>query len=282
MLPTDNDQTGMMGYSYRETNGPRMCFNAFKHHALGWYSSQTEYVNLSNGPWTEEMISFVDAKSDTSKAVIVNVDKVYMQINSAKSFNVGTKENPNQLVFIEGTSGDVESDKLGGIGSAGSKMYLSGNVVVELCSINVGGSVDTARVSIYNSKTQSSGCNGADTSSSGNTSIGISQFKFVDTQTNAEVNPNCSTCLGGVSKLGVYAETYGTVNSVEFKLSGGKSRTHSENVAPFSLFGDGGRFDKIWAGDMQSGSYRLEATAYPMSNKKGNASAVKVLEFDIA
>jgi len=33
---TYNDQSGMMGYSYSQDNGPLMCFNAAKSWQLGW------------------------------------------------------------------------------------------------------------------------------------------------------------------------------------------------------------------------------------------------------
>jgi hypothetical protein len=63
-----------------------MCFNAFKQHEFGWYSSQEEYVNGSN-VWTGELIAFVDATKDRAKPVIINVGQTHMQLNSKKSFN---------------------------------------------------------------------------------------------------------------------------------------------------------------------------------------------------
>lgn len=299
MLSTDNDQTGMMGYSYRETNGPLMCFNAFNHHSFGWYSSRTEYVDVSNGAWTGEMVAFVDAPNAISKPVIVNIDTFYMQLNSVKSFNWGTKEYKNQVVVIKGTAADVDSDSLGGLASPGNKISLNGNIVVELCSIIVGSSIDTARVSIYNKSNQSSGCNVPSptpappsptpapptatpvSNNSINSSIGITRFMIVDTQTNAEIASNCPSCLGNASGLGIVAVTWGSVNCVEFKLTGQKTHTQRENVAPFSLFGDSGP-NSIRSGGLQPGSYKLSATAYPQPNRKGTPSAEVVLNFAIA
>ena len=76
-----------------------MCFNAFKNYEFGWYASQTAFVNpASNGRWTGEIASFVDAKS-TSKVVLIRLGDTYMQLNSAKGFNVGTNEKRNEVVL---------------------------------------------------------------------------------------------------------------------------------------------------------------------------------------
>jgi hypothetical protein len=212
-----------------------------------------------------------------------------MQLNSQKSFNYGTKENKNEVVVIEGTQGDVESVSLGGLAYPGDKISLSsGSTVVELCSINTGVNIDNARVSIYKSG-GSSGCSGRGPSPTlappsptpASANLGITKFKFINTATNNEVSADCSSCLGNTANLGVVAEYWGNVRSVQFILSGARTRTHKENSMPFSLFGDSG-WNKIFPGILPSGSYTLECTAYSQSNLRGEASATKTLDFVIS
>ena len=161
-------------------------------------------------------------------------------------------------------------------------------MVAELCAITSGSQTDKAKLSIYTSN-QSSGCNvpsptPAPPSPTPGTSIGISHLKFINTNTNDEVASNCPKCLGNVAKLGllgVVAEYWGGVESVQFKLTGKKSRTHTENASPFSLFGDGGSIYKINPGTWQKGSYTLECTGFTQRNRRGNASATKTVSFEI-
>lgn len=138
-----------------------MCFNAFKNYNFGWYADQTEFVNpASNGPWTGELAAFVDAKQARSdQAVIIRLGNTYMQLNSAKSFNSGTKEKRNKVVLVKGTSYRV-SDVVAGLG-AGDSFSVEGSTV-QVCDINFGGSgaVDYAEISIFKSGFQSSGCPG--------------------------------------------------------------------------------------------------------------------------
>lgn len=133
-----------------------MCFNAFKNYKFGWYATQTVFVNpVSNGPWTGEIASFVDAKY-TSKNVIIRLGDTYMQLNSAKSFNVGTREKRNEVVLVKGTQGYLASNVLAGLGSGDS--FSVGGSTVHVCSID-SGSIDSAQISIY-APDQSSGCPG--------------------------------------------------------------------------------------------------------------------------
>jgi hypothetical protein len=263
-----------------------MCFNAFKQHEFGWYSSQEEYVNGSN-VWTGELIAFVDATKDRSKPVIINVGQTHMQLNSKKSFNSGTKENGDSVVLVEGTQADKESDKVGALTNPGDKVTFNyGDMVAELCSINLGGDIDTARLSIYPSN-QSSGCNvpspstPAPTPAPRSSGISIDHLKFVNTDTNEEVSSECSECLGDTANLGVVAEYSGDVQSVQFILTGDSSRTHTENSLPYSLFGDSG-WNRINPGNLPLGSYTLACTGYSQKNLRGEASDTKTVNFVIA
>lgn len=136
-----------------------MCFNALKNYEFGWYADQTVFIDTSsNNVWTGEIASFVDAKS-TSKHVILRLGGAYLQLNSAKKFNEGTKEKRNKVVVVEG-SRFVPSNVVAGL-SSGDAIKVGGKTV-HVCSISFG-SVDYAQISIYGSG-QSSGCPGGDPS----------------------------------------------------------------------------------------------------------------------
>jgi len=138
-----------------------MCFNAFKNYKFGWYSGQTEFVHpATNGPWTGELVAFVDAKrAGWNQPVIIRLGNTYMQLNSAKSFNSGTKEKQNKVVLVKGTQSYLESDVIAGLGP-GDSISVEGSTV-QVCDISFGGSslVDYAHISIFTSN-QSSGCPG--------------------------------------------------------------------------------------------------------------------------
>lgn len=138
-----------------------MCFNAFKHHKFGWFApDQTEFIDTSNGPWTGELAAFVDAKQAASnQAIIIRLGTTYMQLNSAKSFNSGTKEKKNKVVLVKGTWAYLQSDVVAGLG-AGDSISVEGDTV-QVCDISFG-SVDYATISIFKSG-QSSGCPGGST-----------------------------------------------------------------------------------------------------------------------
>lgn len=288
-----------------------MCFNAFKHHEFGWYSNQTVYV--TDEGWTGDLLTFVDAANDPLKPVIINVGDTYMQLNSKKSFNYGTREFADSVVLIEGTQPNVESDAIGALAEAGDKINVNGNMVVELCSINVGGDMDTAKLSIYKSS-KSSSCNAPSSTPAPPTPVpptpapptpapptpvpptatpptpvtqtyGISSFTFIDVDTNKELSEDkaisCPNCLREIANLGIVAEYWGDVKSVIFALTGQQSHDQNENAVPFSLFGDSG-WDNIFPGNLPPGSYTLECTGFPETRRRGVASATRTVDFAIA
>ena len=59
------------------------------------------------------------------------------------------------------------------------------------------------------------------------------------------------------------------IGSVYLELSGAKSVSRTEGVAPYSLYGDGGA-NALTGGTLPVGSYDLEATAYSAGNKGGD------------
>ena len=72
-----------------------------------------------------------------------------------------------------------------------------------------------------------------------------------------------------------------TVGSVELSLTGAKTVSRTENVAPYSLYGDGGA-DALDGGSLPAGSYTLTATAYAESNLAGDELGTLEVSFTVA
>lgn len=104
------DQSGMMGYSYRSSETPEMCFNAAKSWQLGWYSDKaSSFSPGENGYGYEETFSLgsiVDYK-DTNSNVLLEIPQpklrlnYYISFNAAKGFNSGVREGQNKVVIFE-------------------------------------------------------------------------------------------------------------------------------------------------------------------------------------
>ena len=213
-----------------------------------------------------------------SQAVIVKVQNTYFQLNCAKGFNQGTQEKANEIVLIEGTRADKESNLVASLDSKGDKYYFPGSsLVLEVCQMNIGGSVDSARVSVYSSN-QSSGCTQRDSDSDGGTNenIGISGFKLINTDNNQELAWNSERA----NNMGILAETWGDVNSVQIKVRGARSYVQNENAAPFSLFGDRG-WNRVNPGYLPPGDYTVEATAWPQKRQVGSPSKTVIWNLTI-
>ncbi len=72
-----------------------------------------------------------------------------------------------------------------------------------------------------------------------------------------------------------------TVGSVELSLTGAKTVSRTENVAPYSLYGDGG-VDALDGDTLPAGSYTLTATAYANSNLGGDELGTLEVSFTVA
>ena len=73
-------------------------------------------------------------------------------------------------------------------------------------------------------------------------------------------------------------ETGSDIGSVYLELGGAKSVSRTENVAPYSLYGDGGA-DALTGGTLPAGSYDLEATAYEEKNRGGDELGILSVSF---
>ena len=111
-----NDQSGMMGYSYSQDNGPLMCFNSAKSWQLGWYSSRHATYNFFTGASTYRLIGLADhqnVNAASSDRVLIKLNTgsstdYYMSFNRQTGINSGTQEAGNRVLIQradgEGTS----------------------------------------------------------------------------------------------------------------------------------------------------------------------------------
>ena len=159
------DQSGMMGYSYSQDDGPKMCFNAAKSWQLRWYEDKHITVNPLVSGWEGDMVGIVDY------SIISNDERVLLQIDvpgnttdyyvnynrkPLTGFNSGTVEGGNQLlVTSQGGSGTSysESSLLSKMNAGGSYTITnfggtSESVTIKFVSINTTGPYYVARVSV--------------------------------------------------------------------------------------------------------------------------------------
>ena len=71
-----------------------------------------------------------------------------------------------------------------------------------------------------------------------------------------------------------------TVGSVKLELSGAKTVTKTENIAPYSLYGDGGA-NALDGEALPAGSYTLTATAYADGNQGGDELGTLQVSFTV-
>jgi len=149
------DQSGMMGYSYSNDDGPNMCFNAAKSYQLGWYPNQMESVNaleLPNGEQTYTLNGIVDyGNSDGYVTMRIEDDgqnyrgkDYYIGYNRATGFNSGTILGRNKVQIFEkindwgDRNGPGQSYLLASLGPNGSYSWrIDGkDITVDVISID--------------------------------------------------------------------------------------------------------------------------------------------------
>ena len=112
---SDADQSGMMGYSYGQDDGPIMCFNAAKSWQLGWYDDKSaEYDTNGTTGFNGKLYGFVDFNNAAATTVILKLNTpdnndYYVNFNRKTGFNSGSVEGGNQVLITtaqtEGKSG---------------------------------------------------------------------------------------------------------------------------------------------------------------------------------
>ncbi|GFH49871.1 hypothetical protein CTEN210_06347 [Chaetoceros tenuissimus] len=151
---TYGDQSGMMGFSYSNDDGPRQCFNAPKNWQLGWYDDKQ--ISVSFDGWEGNLIGLSDYGNlnvATEDMVIAKVDlneSYYVSFNRKSGINSGTLEGGNQVMVHKrdlGT-GYGESDILAYLNSGGTYSSPDTNFRVTVNSINLASNPATANVKI--------------------------------------------------------------------------------------------------------------------------------------
>ena len=101
------DQTGMMGYSYGQSNSPEMCFNAAKSWQLGWFSDRHKTVSPLDGEsWSGRLYGPVDYPStSTGDTVLLKIETktttdYFVMFNRQSGFNWDTREGGNQVTIV--------------------------------------------------------------------------------------------------------------------------------------------------------------------------------------
>ena len=85
---------------------------------------------------------------------------------------------------------------------------------------------------------------------------------------------------GGSYGIRADVDTETTIGSVRLALSGAKTVSRTEHVAPYSLYGDGGD-DDLHGGSLPAGSYTMTATAYENRNRGGDQLGTLEVSFTV-
>ncbi len=110
------DQSGMMGYSYGNNEGPQMCFNAAKSSKFGWYINKERSFDESFWPngqvsWNGKVIGMADfAQVASDQNVLLKIRReagnndnktLNINFNSKIGINNGTQEGGDHLMVVE-------------------------------------------------------------------------------------------------------------------------------------------------------------------------------------
>jgi uncharacterized protein YjdB len=118
----------------------------------------------------------------------------------------------------------------------------------------------------------------------GGDTLGVTGFNLINANTNSVITNltgNEVISVGSLPTTALNIEALATedAGSVRLVLSGRRSVTRIESVAPYALFGDsGGNFE---AGNLPVGSYAITATAYSLSGARGDAGTPVTVQFEI-
>ena len=130
-----------------------MCFNAAKSWQLGWYDDKSSEVKPEDGAFTGDLSAFVDYKNvPTGGNVLIKVGTKYLIFNKAKGINAETQEFANTITITDMPRDGDFSDAVGSLGSNGATYrfgHSGSTAIIELCSIQNTGGVDSAKISIY-------------------------------------------------------------------------------------------------------------------------------------
>jgi len=164
---TYDDQSGMMGFSYSQDDGPIMCFNAPKTYQLNWFSDyhRDDLSYLSPISETISLVGFVDrnaAPQDIHKMIIRvsgDTNDFYVHFNRKRYFNRGSVEGGDQVLVTYRSSGSgYAASTLRAKLSAGGAHTVTqtdlggsiGDLVISVQSITLSTSESTPSVAVVN------------------------------------------------------------------------------------------------------------------------------------
>ena len=140
------DQTGIMGASFPNKNGPQMCFNAAKSWQLGWYKDKGITINASSSTLCFDGILHGVTDYPIATTVLLKVqtelNDYYINFNAKKGINRGTQEAGNMVTVVSRPRGPrdsyAESDLVSKLGDGESYSLPGYTVNVETIDINAG------------------------------------------------------------------------------------------------------------------------------------------------
>ena len=110
------DETGKMGYSYPNRNGPRSCFNAAKSWQTGWYKDKSVTVSESGRITCFDGILHGVAGYLIANTVLLKVQSrssdnidYYINFNAKMGINAGTQEGGNMITVVSRRRGPRDS-----------------------------------------------------------------------------------------------------------------------------------------------------------------------------
>jgi len=160
------DDTGVMGKSLIDKNGPIQCFNGAKNWITGWYASKSIDISSIIGNdssslfWIGNLTAFVDFDRTSTadrQYVLIKLNNLYIQFNRAKRFNIGTREAIDRVTVVS------QENKISQLRAhlGEGQQYKGDGYTIEVCTMQVlnydDESTDYAELSIYVDGTRS-GC----------------------------------------------------------------------------------------------------------------------------
>lgn len=158
------DQSGMMGFSYSQDDGPIMCFNAPKSNFLGWYDDKKSSVTAgqSQSFTLTGVAEYQNNNLFGDEKILLSIDgtqSLHLTLNVAKGINSGTREGQNRVMVVQQSGvenrsyssstllaklAEGESYSVANFGGEGVDLLIN----VDMVSINAGTGYDFATVSV--------------------------------------------------------------------------------------------------------------------------------------
>lgn len=160
-----SDKTGMMGYSFKDDDGPLQCFNPAKSYKLGWYEkSVVEWDPLEKGTWFGNIVGVTDYNNTAGTQTVilkiprkVNGKHLYVGYNRKKNFNRGVVNEGNKVVIVEQANGYEVSNFLEGLkpkSTVSKKTFFNfensnKNLVIDFMGFGDNKGINKASVALY-------------------------------------------------------------------------------------------------------------------------------------